>query len=123
MAKKSDCKVSNEQLIKAIKFLKQAGFQKKDLGIYTMLGLPGQTENNILKDMGFIFSLGAQINLASYALVPQTEEWINAIQKRLITPDTDLLLLGHTVFPAIFSNFSFDSIRRLRRQASLFNRL
>jgi len=120
---KSNRKVTNDQLKNAAMFLGKAGFKKKDLGIYTMLGFPDQTEHDVQRDMEFVYGLGAQIQLASYSLVPGTDQWYEFTKKGIINKNTDLLELSHTAFPLIFGNFNANTIRKLRQRASALNKL
>jgi len=118
----SSGKVTNEHARQAVSFLRAAGFTKEALGIYTMIGFPGQKEADVLDDMRFVNSLGAQIQLSSYSLVPRSREWDSAVAQGMITPDTDPLLLSHTVFPLWRGGFTDEVMRRLRRQAAAMNR-
>jgi len=120
---KSNKKVTNRQLKDAVKLLGKAGFKKQDVGIYTMLGFPDQTEQDVQRDMEFVYGLGAQIQLASYSLVPGTDQWHEFTKKGILNKNTDLLELSHTAFPLIFSKFNTHTIRRLRQRASELNKL
>lgn len=119
---KSSEKVSNRDFKKAVKLLKKAGFRKQELGVYTMIGFPGQTKRDILDDMEFVSSSGAEIFLSSYCLVPQTQEWNIFIKKGMITNDEDPLLFSHTAFALLFAGFDGEMIRGLRRKASKLNK-
>ncbi|MBU4306042.1 MAG: radical SAM protein [Candidatus Omnitrophica bacterium] len=122
LKKNSDNKVSNEHIVRAIRLLKSGGFKKEEIGVYTLIGFPGQREENIVADMDFVHSLGAQIDLSSYSLVPQSAQWNDFIRKGIIAENTDPLLLSHTVFPLLFGGFDTVLMKKLRNYAGILNR-
>ncbi|MCM8812968.1 MAG: radical SAM protein [Candidatus Omnitrophica bacterium] len=121
-AQRSDGKVGREHLKAALGYLTEAGFTKRQVGVYTLIGFPGQTPAMIREDMRFIRSLGARIELSSYALVPGTGEWKDSLAAGLLSEETDLLELGHTLFPVAHAGFPADMLRGLRREAAAWNR-
>ncbi len=92
--KETGGKVYNEDLIRAIENLCYAGYSPKDIGVYVMYGLPGQTVSEVLKSMEFVNSLGAKIYLTEYSPIPGTKDWENCKIK-----GKDPLLQNNTVYP------------------------
>ncbi len=119
---KSRKKVSNQELALAVGILKKSGFTKRHIGVYTMLGFPGQTVRQIEEDIAFVYEIGAQISLSSFSLVPQTEEWHRHLKQGIITPNTDLLKLSHTAYSLLFGGFKDYQLRALRRKAAECNK-
>ncbi len=122
LQERSRGKVTNEQLKNAVRLLRKAGFKKEELGVYTLLGFPGQTLADVERDMKFVNALGVEIHLAGFSLVPQTDEWHEFISRRQEEREIDPLLLSHTAFGILFGNFDSDCIRHLRRQAAVLNK-
>ncbi len=118
----SSQKVTNMQLERALQALFEAGFTKREVSVYTMIGFPQQSERDINNDIDYVSGLGAQISLSSYSLVPQTQEWGDFVNKGIIEKSADPLLFGHTVFPLLFAGFKPEVIRRLRKRAGLLNK-
>ncbi|MFH2145113.1 MAG: radical SAM protein [Candidatus Omnitrophota bacterium] len=119
--KKSDNKVTTLELREAAVNLKNAGFKKQNIAVYTLIGLPGQGEEDVLEDMRFIHDLGVEIELASFSLVPGTAEWKTLRDKSVIGLETDLLQLSHTAFPLLFGGWNMHTIKKLRLQAKSLN--
>ncbi len=49
-----------------------------DIGIYLLVGMPGQTVDEVVEAIKYIHGLGAKIKLAEYSPVPGTEEFRDA---------------------------------------------
>jgi hypothetical protein len=49
-----------------------------DIGIYLLIGMPGQTVDEVVEAIEYINGLGAKIKLAEYSPVPGTEEFQDA---------------------------------------------
>ncbi|MCP4253897.1 MAG: radical SAM protein [Candidatus Scalindua sp.] len=49
-----------------------------DIGIYLLIGMPGQTVDEVLESIKYINGLGAKIKLAEYSPVPGTEDFQDA---------------------------------------------
>ena len=60
------------------------GYSPKDIGVYVMYGLPGQTVSEVLKSMEFVNSLGAKIYLTEYSPIPGTKDWENAPSAKIL---------------------------------------
>ncbi|MFH1093776.1 MAG: B12-binding domain-containing radical SAM protein [Candidatus Omnitrophota bacterium] len=122
LKKQSSQKVTNMQVERALQALFESGFTKREISIYTMLGFPQQSERDINNDIDYVSGLGAQINLSSYSLVPQTQEWRYFVNQGIIEEAADPLLLSHTAFPLLFAGFKPEVIRRLRKRAGALNK-
>ena len=94
-------KVSAAQVGDAIARLKAAGFEGKDIGVYILMGLPGQPLHEIAEGIGFVHSLGVRANIALYTPIPGTTEWTRAVQAGVIDPDTDPLLHNNSIYPTL----------------------
>ena len=49
-----------------------------DIGIYLLIGMPGQTVDEVVESIEYINGLGAKIKLAEYSPLPGTEEFRDA---------------------------------------------
>lgn len=49
-----------------------------DVGVYILIGMPGQTVEEVIDSIEYVNRLGAKIKLAEYSPVPGTEEFQNA---------------------------------------------
>ena len=97
--KTSGSKVTNAGLRRAIENLKSAGFTSHDIGVYVMIGLPGQSLQEVRGSIDFVHDCGAQVRLAQYSPIPGTAEWQRAVSEYGFAPDADPLLHNNTIFP------------------------
>jgi radical SAM superfamily enzyme YgiQ (UPF0313 family) len=75
LQKKTGNKTNTENLITAVKNLKNAGFQKENIGIYIMIGLKEQTIEEIQQSIDFIASLSVLVKPVTYSPIPHTKEF------------------------------------------------
>ncbi len=77
--KELDKKVSSGDFETAVKNLKEAGYSKKDIGAYILMGLPGQSVESVTDTVLFADKAGAMPYLAEYSPLPQTPLWETSI--------------------------------------------
>jgi len=68
-------KVTTDEAAGAIEHLLEAGFDSRDIGIYLMMGMPGQTYKECDGSIEFVHNLGVQIHLSDYSPVPGTTDF------------------------------------------------
>jgi radical SAM superfamily enzyme YgiQ (UPF0313 family) len=68
-------KVSNKDMVDAIKNLKKAGFADKEIGVYVMVGWPNEQYEDIVETIKFLQSLKVKIYLAEYSPIPRTYDF------------------------------------------------
>ena len=86
--KASKNKVNNQELERALYCLQEVSSSTSnftedryftwDIGVYVLIGLPGQTVNEVVEAMEFVNKLGAKIKLAEYSPIPGTKEFQRA---------------------------------------------
>ncbi|MFQ5824230.1 MAG: hypothetical protein ACE5JB_09265 [bacterium] len=74
-------KVDNESFVRAVRNLYQAGYQIGELEAYVMMGLPGQSIEEVLQSMAFVHTQGVKIRLAAFSPIPGTVEWARAVKE------------------------------------------
>ncbi len=99
-------KVSDRDLERALVYLEKAGFNRQEINVYLMVGLPEQDVSSIKEDILRVQSLGAKPTLAYFSPVPGTEEWRKLVEKGQIVEDADPLLHNKLTFPYIWGDFS-----------------
>jgi len=92
-------KIDAEGLREAIENLKEAGYKAKDIGVYVLMGLPGQPLEEMYESVRCVCRCGAVTKLAVYSPIPGTEEWRKAVEEADIDPDADPLLHNDSIFP------------------------
>jgi radical SAM superfamily enzyme YgiQ (UPF0313 family) len=115
-------KVSNGDLVAAIRFLKDAGFKTPDIGVYVMMGLPDQNVDEVVDSINFVHGLGATVNLVSFSPIPGTQEWANAVAADVWCKDADLLLTNTTIFPLWSKKIGYESSFEILNYAHTLNK-
>ncbi len=99
LQKKTGGKVFDEDLMRAVKFLKKAGFTKDEIKAYVLVNLPGQKLQDAVNAVNFLKELDIGISINEYTPIPGTPEWSDLVKSGMIDPDTDPLLLDNSILP------------------------
>lgn len=116
-----NAKVNNEDMIEAVRHLKAAGYRPAQLEAYVMMGLPGQTLDEVIASILFVHNLGVQVRLASFSPIPGTEEFNRAVRQGLIAEDIDPLLTNKTIFPLHTAAEQYVQYGKLRTFTQVIN--
>lgn len=92
-------KVTAKELREAIENLRAAGYAGKDIGVYVLIGLPGQPLEEMIESVRYVYNCGAMTKLAVYSPIPGTEEWKKAVEEFDFDPDADPLLHNNSIYP------------------------
>lgn len=68
-------KTTNEELEMAVSYLKEAGYEGKQIGVYILCGAPDQKPEEVLQSLRFVHTTGARPILAEFSPVPGTGLW------------------------------------------------
>lgn len=120
---KSSSKVSNDAFLTALMHLERAGYKRSQIEVYLIMGLPGQSIEQIQASIDFVAANGAITRLASFSPIPGTEAWREALAQQLIPPDCDPLLTNATLFPFGKRGLNYDDYLALRSYANQKNAL
>lgn len=94
--KKTGNKITNEEFIQAIKNLKKAGYQNKDIGVYLMYACPEENLTEVYESVDFVHRMGAKVLLVEYSPIPGTKDWeIYNLGATVSEP----LLQNNSIFP------------------------
>ncbi len=74
-----DNKVREGDFEKAMMNLLNAGFKRKNIGAYLLMGLPDQSVHGVSKTIEYVGNIGAMPYLAEYSPVPHTSLWDKAV--------------------------------------------
>lgn len=114
-------KVNNNDLKLALRNLKEAGFSKRDLGVYILMGASYIGMENTMDDILFINSLGAKAILASYSPIPGTVDYKALVKNKIIKADMDPLWHNKTIFSELLVPSYIQKVREIRRFTSKLN--
>ncbi|MGM0640551.1 MAG: B12-binding domain-containing radical SAM protein [Thermotogota bacterium] len=99
MQKKTGNKVTNIDLINAVKCFKNSGIDLDNIGAYIISNLPGQEIEELYEAIDFCLELGINANINEYTPIPGTKDYVQLIKQGLLPSDTDPLLLNNTYIP------------------------
>ena len=106
-------KIYSEELVEAVKLLKQAGAIAKNITTYQIIGHPGTSIQEVEESMRFVNSLGIRCMLADFSPIPGTPDgeycrkWVNMDEP---------LMHNKTVFPIILlGNDKINYFKQLHR--------
>ena len=113
-------KVTTTELTHAVHCLKHAGIPANQIGVYIMMGLPGQTMQEVSDSVDYAANLNVKVNLASFSPIPGTKEWDRLLASGEWTLQNDLLLTNTTVYPLWTRQYGYDTVQtfvsRIREQ-------
>ncbi len=94
-----DRKVYRDEFERAVNHLKKAGFSKRDIGAYILMGLPEQTIESVLDTIKFVGRKGASPYLAEYSPLPHTALWKKAVEHSEYDIANEPLFHNNTLIP------------------------
>lgn len=108
MHSRIDRKVSKGDFERAVKNLLDTGFQKKEIGAYILMGLPGQSVESVARTIEFSDRAGATPYLAEYSPLPGTALWEKAVESSEYDIENEPLFQNNSLLPC------WDEERRQR---------
>ncbi len=114
-------KVNNSEFVEAVALLEEAGFDRRPLEVYAMMGLPGQGTEEIRETLRFVNGQGCTIRLTTYSPIPGTEEWKRAIAASDLPLASDPLLHNGSIYPVRNRAMTWSVFEELRAFARDLN--
>jgi radical SAM superfamily enzyme YgiQ (UPF0313 family) len=111
-----DQKLEDEELETALRHLQEAGFTQKDIGVYLLIGLPGQEDEEVAASIRRVRELGSTPVLALYSPIPGTKLWPEALAASPYDLEHEPLYHNNSLFPC-WPAFSWERYNRLKRLA------
>lgn len=114
----SSGKVEAGSLAKALTNLEKAGYNRGEVNVYLLVGLPEQEAEGVRESILEVKRLGARPRLAYFAPVPGTAMWQRMVEKDYIADKADPLLHNKIAFPYFFGKISprdIESFKELSR--------
>jgi len=115
LQKSTGGKVTNQDLEEAIKNLVLGGYKPKDIEVYVMTGLPGQSDKEVVESIKFVSKTGAKIKLVEFSPIPNTREWSRAVNEFGVLPNLDPLLHNNSIL-LFQSRKSYQELKELARK-------
>ncbi|MFW6139798.1 MAG: B12-binding domain-containing radical SAM protein [Acidobacteriota bacterium] len=112
-------KIKPGDLEKAVQSLEQAGYEKKDLNVYLLTGLPGQNFFSVKNSIEQVKKLGLKPRLAYFSPVPHTSDWRKLISEKKLAENHDPLLHNKLAAPYYWGNISPQEFKALKNMIHL----
>jgi radical SAM superfamily enzyme YgiQ (UPF0313 family) len=112
-----DHKLQAGELEAAIHHLREAGFPGEEIGVYLLIGLPEQEEEEVISSIRRVKELGGAPILAQYSPIPGTALWPRAVASSRYDLARDPLFHNNSLFPC-WPQFSWERYTRLKRLAA-----
>jgi len=108
-----DNKVSVEEFLQAVAYLKLAGFKEKELGAYLLYGVPEENFEEVEKGLLFLEKHRVPPYLAEFSPIPGTPFFELAKETSRYPISEDPIFHNNTVFPAL-KNPDWGKIEKLK---------
>ena len=109
-----DNKVSEGDFERAVRNLLEAGFSRREIGAYMLVGLPGQSVDSVTDTIKFVTAVGTMPFLAEYSPIPHTALWEKAIRHSEYDLASEPLFHNNTLLPC-WNTSQKKEIPRLRQ--------
>ncbi|MBE0710871.1 MAG: radical SAM protein [Candidatus Aminicenantes bacterium] len=108
-------KASAEDLARALGELERAGYERRAIGVYLIMGLPGQGVAGIAESVRFVRDLRATPRVAFFSPIPGTAEWTTLVHRGILSEDSDPLLQNKTAFAYLKSDIPMAESAAFKR--------
>ncbi|GAB6888677.1 B12-binding domain-containing radical SAM protein [Desulfothermus okinawensis JCM 13304] len=103
-----DKKLTKEQWDIGVENLLEAGFDKKDIGVYILFGLPGERDGEVVSTIAFAKSYGFRPHLAYYTPIPGSKLFEKAKSHSPYPIDEDPIFQNNAIWPCYPGGFSWE---------------
>jgi radical SAM superfamily enzyme YgiQ (UPF0313 family) len=113
-----DQKVTEKDFKQAAGFLKEAGFEKNQVGAYLLMGLPGQGLTAVERSIRAVQETEITPILAYYSPIPHTAIWQKAVDASRYDLEANPIFTNNSVLPCQSEAFNWETISALKELAS-----
>lgn len=113
-----DRKVNEAEFHHAVNCLKNAGFKRKQMGAYLLVGLPDQSVSSVEASIQTVKQNGLIPVLAHYTPIPHTAMWEAACAVSPYNLASDPIFTNNAIFPCLRKGFSWEAYSRLKNLAT-----
>lgn len=107
-------KVDNQEFKNAIKCLKRAGYSGEGIGVYIMVGLPGQRVGEVEESIAFVRETGAKPILVEYSPIPHTPLFEKAKRMSALGLENEPLFHNNSILPCQWDGFTISDYKRIK---------
>ena len=110
-------KVHPGQFERALECLRKVGYEDDDLETYLLVGLPGQSVDDIARSIDYVLSLGAKVRLAEFSPIPGTPLFDESCRLVPALAEEPLLHNNSVYVPFVASDLSAGEMQELKDRA------
>ena len=112
-------KVDNQEFLRTIKQLKRAGYSSEEIGVYIMVGLPGQRVGEVEESIAFVKEAGARPMLVEYSPIPHTPLFEKAKKMSKFDLENEPLFHNNSILPCQWDGFTMADYKRLKEELNI----
>jgi radical SAM superfamily enzyme YgiQ (UPF0313 family) len=109
-------KVDNQEFRQAIKHLKRAGYSGEEIGVYIMIGLPGQRVGEVEESIAFVKEAEVKPMLVEYSPIPHTPLFEKAKKMSQFDLENEPLFHNNSILPCQWDGFTIADFKRLKEE-------
>ena len=110
-----DFKVVRADFESALDNLQSAGYLRRAIGVYLLMGRPGQTVESLEESVRYLHGLGVRVHLASYSPIPGTRECKESVRRGLWDSGADPLLSNNSIYPLWRGSYGYSRCEQIRQ--------
>ena len=107
-------KVGNQDFKRAVRNLERAGYSVEEIGVYVMVGLPGQRVGEVKESIAFVKEAGARPILVEYSPIPHTPLFEKAKKMSPFDLENEPLFHNNSILPCQWEGFTLTDYKRLK---------
>lgn len=109
-------KVNNQEFLRAIKYLKRAGYTGQEIGVYIMAGLPGQRVGEVKESIAYVRETEARPMIVEYSPIPHTLLFEKAKKMSQFDIENEPLFHNNSILPCQWEGFTLKDYKRLKEE-------
>ena len=109
-------KVDNQDFRESVRNLRRAGYSKEEIGVYIMVGLPGQRGGEVEESIAFVKETGAKPVLVEYSPVPHTPLFEKAKKMSQFDLENEPLFHNNSILPCQWDGFTMADYKRIKEE-------
>ena len=114
---KTGGKVSNRQFETSVRNLQAAGYDRQDIGVYILCGLPGQHAAEVRDSLTFVRQAGAKPIITEFSPIPGTAIWDEAVRCSPFPLTSEPLSHNNSLLPCRWEGLSYGDYLEIKNLA------
>ena len=119
LQKATGSKTSRDDFASAAQALKTAGYTDREVGVYILAGLPGQSVQSVRDSIAFVQNHGLRPYLTEYSPIPGTAFWKKAVSCSPFPIAREPLFHNNTLLPCRSDTFTVEDLETLKRESRI----